>query len=84
QQALAAATGTVMTTAKQIGDDIAASANRKVNEAEAQYKGSLSPEEADRFAGLSTADKQREMLQNSPDYSAAYTSQQQWGIGGDY
>ncbi|MCC5085865.1 hemagglutinin repeat-containing protein [Xanthomonas campestris] len=84
QQALAAATGTVMTTAKQIGDDIAASANRKVNEAETQYKGSLSPEEADRFAGLSTADKQREMLQNSPDYSAAYTSQQQWGIGGDY
>ncbi|XUP34940.1 hemagglutinin repeat-containing protein [Xanthomonas axonopodis pv. vasculorum] len=84
QQAMAAATGTVMTTAKQIGDDIAASANSKVNEAEAQYKGSLSPEEADRFAGLSTADKQREMLQNSPDYSAAYTSQQQWGIGGDY
>ncbi|WP_277946823.1 hemagglutinin repeat-containing protein [Xanthomonas vesicatoria] len=84
QQAMAAATGTVMTTAKQIGDDIAASADRKVNEAEAQYKGSLSPEEADRFAGLSTVDKQREMLQNSPDYSAAYTSQQQWGIGGDY
>lgn len=84
QQAMAAATGTVMSTAKQIGDDIAASADRKVNEAEAQYKGSLSPEEADRFAGLSTADKQREMLQNSPEYSAAYTSQQQWGIGGDY
>ncbi|USJ02796.1 hemagglutinin repeat-containing protein [Xanthomonas prunicola] len=84
QQAMAAATGTVMTTAKQIGDDIAASAERKVKEAEAQYKGSLSSEEADRFAGLSTADKQREMLQNSPDYSAAYTSQQQWGIGGDY
>nr|WP_244875199.1 hemagglutinin repeat-containing protein [Xanthomonas cannabis] len=84
QQAMAAATGTVMTTAKQIGDDIAAIADGKVNEAEAQYKGSLSPEEADRFAGLSTAEKQREMLQNSPDYSAAYTSQQQWGIGGDY
>nr|WP_324292678.1 hemagglutinin repeat-containing protein [Xanthomonas oryzae] len=84
QQAMAAATGTVLTTAKEIGDDIAASAERKVKEAEAQYKGSLSSEEADRFAGLSTADKQREMLQNSPDYSAAYTSQQKWGIGGDY
>ncbi|WP_425526886.1 hemagglutinin repeat-containing protein [Xanthomonas oryzae] len=84
QQAMAAATGTVLTTAKEIGDDIAASAERKVKEAEAQYEGSLSSEEADRFAGLSTADKQREMLQNSPDYSAAYTSQQKWGIGGDY
>ncbi|XKY51844.1 hemagglutinin repeat-containing protein [Xanthomonas campestris pv. raphani] len=84
QQAMAAAAGTVMATGKQIGDDIAASAENKANAIEAQYKDGLSQEGKDNFAKL-TADQRRDVLaQSNPEYSAAYEAKQQWGVGGDY
>ncbi|OOW71314.1 hypothetical protein Xmar_18150 [Xanthomonas axonopodis pv. martyniicola] len=85
QQAMAAATGTVMTTAKQIGDDIAAAAERKANAIEAAYiEGLDTQEKRDAFNAL-TADQRRDVFtQSNPEYSAAYDSKQQWGIGGDY
>ncbi|WP_428848979.1 hemagglutinin repeat-containing protein [Xanthomonas arboricola] len=84
QQALAAATGTVMTTAKEIGDDIAAAAERKAGQAANDYISQLEGDDATQFAGLSAADQQKVLLQNSSDYRAAYESKQQWGTGGDY
>ncbi|MCC8484877.1 hemagglutinin repeat-containing protein, partial [Xanthomonas campestris] len=84
QQAMAAAAGTVMATGKQIGDDIAASAESKANAIEAEYKNGLTQEGKDDFANL-TADQRRDVLiQSNPDYRAAYEAKQQWGVGGDY
>ncbi|WP_428960441.1 hemagglutinin repeat-containing protein [Xanthomonas oryzae] len=85
QQAMAAAAGTVMATGKQIGDDIAASAESKARAIEAQYKEGLeTDDERNRFAALTPAQRESELLQNTPDYRAAYESKQQWGVGGDY
>ncbi|MEA9711423.1 hemagglutinin repeat-containing protein [Xanthomonas campestris] len=85
QQAMAAAAGTVMATGKQIGDDIAASAENKAKAIEAEYKDGLkTQEQKDDFAKL-TADQRRDVLiQSNPDYRAAYEAKQQWGVGGDY
>ncbi|WP_323549371.1 hemagglutinin repeat-containing protein [Xanthomonas campestris] len=85
QQAMAAATGTVVSTAKQIGDDIAAAAESKANAIEAQYiKGLDTQEKVDAFNAL-TADQRRDVFtQSNPEYSAAYESKQHWGVGGDY
>ncbi|MCC4634508.1 VENN motif pre-toxin domain-containing protein [Xanthomonas dyei] len=85
QQALAAATGTVMTTAKEIGDDIAAAAERKADAIEATYiEGLDTQDKRDAFNAL-TADQRRDVVaQSNPEYSAAYDSKQHWGIGGDY
>lgn len=85
QQAMAAATGTVMTTAKQIGDDIADAAERKADAIEAKYiEGLDTQDKQDAFNAL-TAEQRREVLtQSNPDYAAAYDSKQHWGIGGDY
>nr|WP_258079545.1 VENN motif pre-toxin domain-containing protein [Xanthomonas arboricola] len=85
QQAMATATGTVMTTAKQIGDDIAAAAEHKADSIEATYIGSLDTQEKrDAFNAL-TADQRRDVfMQSNPEYSAASEAKQHWGIGGDY
>ncbi|MEC3889690.1 hemagglutinin repeat-containing protein [Xanthomonas campestris] len=85
QQAMAAATGTVMTTAKQIGDDIAAAAERKADAIEATYiEGLDTQEKRDAFNAL-TADQRRDVVaQSNPEYNAAYDSKQHWGVGGDY
>ncbi|MGS0541020.1 VENN motif pre-toxin domain-containing protein [Xanthomonas oryzae] len=85
QQAMAAATGTVMTTAKQIGDDIAAAAERKADAIEAKYiEGLDTQDKRDAFNAL-TADQRRDVVaQSNPEYNAAYDSKQHWGVGGDY
>ncbi|WP_355583369.1 hemagglutinin repeat-containing protein [Xanthomonas cannabis] len=85
QQAMAAAAGTVIATGRQIGQDIAASAENKARAIEDQYENDLkTADERDRFAALTPAQRESELLQNVPDYRAAYESKQQWGTGGDY
>ncbi|WP_326520649.1 hemagglutinin repeat-containing protein [Xanthomonas sp. 3058] len=84
QQAMAAAATTVVATGKQIGDDIAAAAESKTKAIEEQYKNGLTQEGKDNFASL-TADQRRDVLaQSNPEYSAAYETKQNWGVGGDY
>ncbi|QHG86902.1 hemagglutinin repeat-containing protein [Xanthomonas cucurbitae] len=85
QQAMAAAAGTVIATGRQIGQDIAASAENKARAIEDQYRDGLKTEdERNRFAALTPAQRESELLQNVPDYRSAYDSKQQWGTGGDY
>ncbi|WP_407465323.1 hemagglutinin repeat-containing protein [Xanthomonas campestris] len=85
QQAMAAAAGTVIATGKQIGDDIAAAAERKADAIEATYiEGLDTQEKQDAFNAL-TADQRRDaFMQSDPDYGAASEAKQHWGVGGDY
>nr|WP_234817986.1 hemagglutinin repeat-containing protein [Xanthomonas euvesicatoria] len=85
QQAMAAAASTVIATGRQIGQDIAASAENKARAIEDQYRNDLkTDDDRNRFAALTPAQRESELLQNAPDYRAAYESKQQWGTGGDY
>ncbi|MCW0423122.1 hypothetical protein NB713_001065 [Xanthomonas sacchari] len=87
QQAMGAAAGTVLETSRQVAGDIAANAAKKTAEAGDAYLQELAkndPDQAKIVAGMSGPDKQAYLLANSADYRAAYTTQTQWGTGGDY
>ncbi|UYK80689.1 hemagglutinin repeat-containing protein [Xanthomonas sacchari] len=87
QQAMGAAAGTVLETSRQVAGDIAANAAKKTAEAGDAYLQELAkndPDQAKIVAGMSGPDRQAYLLANSADYRAAYTSQTQWGTGGDY
>ncbi|MCW0447430.1 hypothetical protein NB706_000264 [Xanthomonas sacchari] len=87
QQAMGAAAGTVLETSRQVAGDIAANAAKKTAEAGDAYLQELAkndPDQAKIVAGMSGPDRQAYLLANSADYRAAYTTQTQWGTGGDY
>ncbi|MDL5364131.1 hemagglutinin repeat-containing protein [Xanthomonas sp. NCPPB 2654] len=84
QQAMAAATGTVVQTSQQIGGDIAANAATKAADARAAYLKGLSNAQREAFAKLDPAAQQNLLLSQSAAYRDAYATEKQWGIGGDY
>ncbi|MCW0389735.1 hypothetical protein NB690_000309 [Xanthomonas sacchari] len=84
QQAMGAAAGTVLETSRQVAGDIAASAAKKTAEARDAYLEGLNGDQQAAFAKLDPTQQQDLLLSQSAAYRDAYTSQTQWGTGGEY
>ncbi|MDY4282987.1 hemagglutinin repeat-containing protein [Xanthomonas sp. LF06-19] len=84
QQAMGAAAGTVLETSRQVAGDIAASAAKKTAEARDAYLKGLNGDQQAAFAKLDPTQQQDLLLSQSAAYRDAYTSQTQWGTGGEY
>ncbi|XQA63752.1 hemagglutinin repeat-containing protein [Xanthomonas sacchari] len=84
QQAMGAAAGTVLETSRQVAGDIAANAAKKTAEARDAYLKGLNGDQQAAFAKLDPTQQQDLLLSQSAAYRDAYTSQTQWGTGGEY
>ncbi|MDV0438402.1 hemagglutinin repeat-containing protein [Xanthomonas sacchari] len=84
QQAMGAAAGTVLEASRQVAGDIAASAAQKTAEARDAYLKGLNGDQQAAFAKLDPTQQQDLLLSQSAAYRDAYTSQTQWGTGGEY
>ncbi|WP_425510107.1 hemagglutinin repeat-containing protein [Xanthomonas indica] len=84
QQAMGAAAGTVLETSRQVAGDIAANAAQKTAEARDAYLEGLNGDQQAAFAKLDPTQQQDLLLSQSAAYRDAYTSQTQWGTGGEY
>lgn len=89
QQAMAAATTTVIKTSGQISNDIATSAEKTKDNLKKEFGDKLTPQEQQTYNALTPTQQESILLNKADDatlaaYNEAQTTLSHWGVGGDY